>query len=210
MYLLPAGQAPRSATKWGALGHWRRNNRGSKGLGEIITSPDGTVIQNTDTGTMIDTSTGTIYDASGNPIGGHNVASPIPTTLIPGGTTLTPPAQPGVNPSIDVAYKNLLTTQQPSQSPLDYVSPQAAIAAGLPPQTVYNAWSTALAKFPSQQAALQAGIPAGVVTQLWAQSRSAVPATSTGTLFGVPTNTLLIGAAVLFGLPMLMGHRGRR
>lgn len=58
----------------------------------------------------------------------------------------------------------------PSNSPLDYTSPQAAIAAGLPPAQVMAAWSAALARYPSPQAAIAAGIPAGVVNQLWQQS----------------------------------------
>lgn len=59
---------------------------------------------------------------------------------------------------------------RPSTNPLDYTSPQAAIAAGLDPPTVYTKWMAALAKFPSPQAAISAGVPAGVVNQLWQQS----------------------------------------
>lgn len=59
---------------------------------------------------------------------------------------------------------------RPSTNPLDYTSPQAAIAAGLDPPTVYGKWTAALAKFPSPQAAISAGVPAGVVNQLWQQS----------------------------------------
>lgn len=58
----------------------------------------------------------------------------------------------------------------PSKSPLDYTSPQAAIAAGLPATQVMATWSAALARFPSPQAAISAGVPAGVVNQLWQQS----------------------------------------
>jgi hypothetical protein len=57
-----------------------------------------------------------------------------------------------------------------SSSPLDYTSPQAAIIAGLDPNTVVAAWTKALARFPSPQAAISAGVPAGVVNQLWQQS----------------------------------------
>lgn len=141
---------------------------------------------------------------------------PVDTTMISAPTTLQPstpflpstPQQPGVNPAMQTAYSNLLTTQQRDTNPLDYVSPQAAIAAGLPAQTVYNAWSQALARFPTQQAALNAGIPAGVVTQLWAQSRAAVPAaSSTGTFLGVPITYLLGGGLAIF---VLAGLRGKK
>jgi hypothetical protein len=57
-----------------------------------------------------------------------------------------------------------------SSSALDYTSPQAAIIAGLDPNTVVAAWTKALARFPSPQAAISAGVPAGVVNQLWQQS----------------------------------------
>lgn len=59
---------------------------------------------------------------------------------------------------------------RPSTNPLDYTSPQAAIAAGLDPVTVYSKWTAALARFSSPQAAISAGVPAGVVNQLWQQS----------------------------------------
>lgn len=141
---------------------------------------------------------------------------PVDTTMVvtASGALIPPtalaPSQPGVNPSTQAAYANLLTQQQNSKSPLDYVSPQAAIAAGLNPNTVYAAWSQALARFPTQQAALNAGIPAGVVTQLWAQSRTAAPASTSGTILGIPTTTALaIGGGILL-LPLLLGHRGRR
>jgi|HubBroStandDraft_6_1064221.scaffolds.fasta_scaffold17089_7 hypothetical protein len=79
----------------------------------------------------------------------------------------------------------------PSKSPLDYTSPQAAIAAGLPASQVMAAWSAALARFPSPQAAISAGIPAGVVNQLWQQSNvnaanaSAASAASTAQLSSI-------------------------
>lgn len=122
-----------------------------------------------------------------------------------------PPSQPGVNPSTQAAYKNLLTQQQSSKDPLDYISPQAAIAAGLDAQTVYNAWSKGLQKFPTQNAALQAGVPAGVVTQLWSQSRAALPAVTSWlnqSPLGFPNLWLIAGG---LGIVMLAGgRRGRR
>jgi hypothetical protein len=95
----------------------------------------------------------------------------------------------------------------PSQNPLDYVSPQAAIAAGLNSQTVYNAWSGSLSKFPSPQAAIAAGVPAGVVNQLWQQAHVAPPPASS-TIFGIPTTPLLIAGGALLLLPLL--GKGRR
>ena len=71
-------------------------------------------------------------------------------------------------------YPNLFTTQQVSQNPLDYVSPQSAIAAGLPAGPVSTTWVNALAKFPTQNDALAAGVPPTVVTALWARSRAAM------------------------------------
>lgn len=186
MYLLPAGQSPRTVNKWGlgALG-WQRTQRRShlRGLGQDSPDCPGSVI---------------------DPITGELCANFPPIAA--------PPSQPGVNPAVQAAYQNLLTQQQNSQNPLDYVSPQAAIAAGLPSQAVYNAWSAAMAKFPSQQAALNSGVPAGVVTQLWAQSRAAAPAATSfldAAPLGVPNIYLIGGGLAFFLLPSLMG-RGRR
>jgi hypothetical protein len=212
MYLLPAGQPARGTTKWSGLGafrlrkgldvagmagwpnktkagmsHWRVTKmRALRGLGDDA-----------------------VYDIEGNPIQYDIEGNPLPASATPG---IAPsPSQPGVNPSIQQAYANLLTTQQNSKDPLDYTSPQAAIAAGVPAQTTYNAWSTSIAKFPTQQAALQAGIPAGVVTQLWAQSRSAAPAAApsffSGTTLGLPNTLLLAGGGLLALLGMSRGRR---
>lgn len=136
---------------------------------------------------------------------------PLPpgTTVFDSPNTQTP-QQPGVNPAIAQALTNLQNSAVKSQSPLDYVSPQAAIAAGLPAQTVYNAWSAALAKFPTQQAALAAGIPAGVVTQLWAQSRSATVQAGSffdGSTFGVSNKILLLGGGAVLLLGAMRGRR---
>lgn len=128
-------------------------------------------------------------------------------------TAATTPGMPTLQPASPAltALQNIWTNQTPSGSPLDYVSPQAAIAAGLNPQTVYSTWSSGLARYPTQSAALAAGIPAGVITQLWAASRSAAPAPSTtGTFLGVPTTYLLAGGAALFALTMFSSGKGRR
>lgn len=115
----------------------------------------------------------------------------IPNTLI----------APGNQLSTQQAYQNLLTTQQNSTDPLDYVSPQAAIAAGLPASQVNTSWSTALAKFSTQSAALAAGIAPAVVTQYWAQSRSALPAASS-----TSSSTLLLIAGGVAVLALALRH----
>jgi hypothetical protein len=184
MYLLPAG-APTTHNKWG-LG-WpvaprnRFAQRRSRSLGRI--GDDDTPAEDyfLDTGINL-TPTATTTDTV------------LPDTLVaPASTSALTLNQPNI--SNQQAYQNLLTTQQVDQSPLDYVSPQAAIAAGLPASTVNSAWSSQLATYPTQAAALAAGIAPAVVTALWAQSRSAVPATSTSLLSG---NTLLyLGGGIL-------------
>lgn len=90
------------------------------------------------------------------------------------GTPQIPGAQP-VSPAADQPTRAtlLLTQAQPSNNPLAYVSPQAAIAAGLDAQGTYEAWVQALSQFSTVQDAVNGGIPAGVVTQLWAASRKA-------------------------------------
>lgn len=102
----------------------------------------------------------------------------------------------------------------PSTNPLDYTSPQAAIAANLDPATVYSKWTAALARFPSSQAAIDAGVPAGVVNQLWQQSyqnaANKAAAAPSGTIFGLSPTTLLAAGAGLFALSVLGGGRRRR
>lgn len=134
----------------------------------------------------------------------------LPASAYPTSTELTTSSSilpntliaPGPQISNTQAYQNLLTTQQNSTDPLDYVSPQAAIAAGLPASSVNASWSTALAKFPTQAAALAAGIAPAVVTQYWAQSRSAAPAASS-----LSGNTLLYVAGGIALLAVVMGKR---
>ncbi len=105
-----------------------------------------------------------------------------PTNTTPSLPPCPPPlicsAGQGSGSPADEAYQNLITSAHQSSDPLDYISPQAAIAAGLDANTVYAAWSTALrqqiasGKIKSQQDAIAQGWPAGVVTQLWAQASS--------------------------------------
>jgi hypothetical protein len=103
---------------------------------------------------------------------------------------------------------------KPSTNPLDYTSPQAAIAAGLDPATVYSTWTASLARFPSPQAAIAAGVPAGVVNQLWQQSyqnaANKAAAAPSGTIFGLSPTTLLAAGAGLFAIAALGGGGRRR
>jgi hypothetical protein len=93
-------------------------------------------------------------------------------------------------------------------NPLDYVSPGAAIAAGLDPTTVNAAWTAGLARYPSQAAAIAAGIAPAVVTMFWSASRQ-YAATAPPT--GLSGNTLLIGGGLILAFALLSGgRRGRR
>lgn len=113
------------------------------------------------------------------------------------------------------ALQNLLTSMTPPTDPLSFVSPQAAIASGMDPTVVYNAWAQSMARFPTQNAALAAGVPAGVITQLWGQSRNyvqtAAPPASwwSGSTFGVANGTLAIGGAAALLLFAFTGKKRR-
>jgi hypothetical protein len=185
MYLLPA--SPRTVNKWrmGGLGlapvrlpnlgasttaqSWRRplsgrmSGRRMRGLGDdppgsgycTYLNPDGSAPESIDlfSTTAECGANGGVWTAALNtpsPVGRQNT-NPVTGGASNGGITTVPAATP-------------------SKDPLDYVSPQAAIAAGLPQDAVYAAWTKALARFPSPQAAISAGVPAGVVNQLWQQS----------------------------------------
>jgi hypothetical protein len=164
----------------------------------LITSPDATVVQDIETGFVTDTATGNVYDANGNLVAQGQAAMPTQ----------------GSGSAAAAAYQSVLTSAQNSQNPLDYVSPQAAIAAGLPASTVNAAWAAQMARYPSTTAAIAAGIPAGVVTQLWAQSRTAVAAQPASWLtqapFGIPNSTLLLIGGGFLVLSMLGGSHGYR
>ncbi len=72
------------------------------------------------------------------------------------------------NPPLLTAGPNPATVQSPASSnPLDYVSPQSAVAAGLDPAQVNAAWTKQINQFPSAAAAINAGVPPTVVTELW-------------------------------------------
>jgi hypothetical protein len=104
-----------------------------------------------------------------------------------------PPSPAAQTPTIETQIQ---TGSVPSQNPLDYVSPQAAIAAGLPSGPVMQAWTQALASFPTPTAAVNAGIPAAVVTQLFEPSRAYVqqnPSWFDQKTFGIPNGVWLVG-----------------
>ena len=131
--------------------------------------------------------------------------------------TANTPVSPGslTQGPVPQSLTNLLTGMTPPTDPLSYISPQAAIAAGMDPTTVYNAWAQSMAQFPTQQAALAAGVPAGVVTQLWGQSRSyvqpaAAPSWWTGTTAGISNTTLALGGGVALMLFAFSSGKKRR
>ena len=107
-------------------------------------------------------------------------------------------------------------TAAPSQNPLDYVSPQAAVAAGLDPQTSYTAWTTALAQkiasgqIVSQQDAIQQGFPPGLITQMWSAAVAASPAFVKPaswldqSTFGIKNSVLIAGGIGLGALALLV------
>lgn len=88
------------------------------------------------------------------------------------------------------AISNSATVAGGPKSALNYVSPQAAIAAGLDPTDVTTQWTQALSVFPTADAAIAAGIPAGVVTQLFVASRQFVKKQTP------PVWPLLVAAAI--------------
>ena len=111
-----------------------------------------------------------------------------PIVLSPSNTPSSPASgQP--SGAVQQAYKNALTAQQNSQNPLDYVSPNAAIAAGLDPATV------------------NAGINAGVVNSLWAPSRAYVGTGSSITSW-LAGNIPLVAAGIgIFALASIARSR---
>lgn len=145
-------------------------------------------------------------DASGAlPLDTSNFPGASPSAdLMPFAPTNYPPLPAQINANYTVEPMNL--------DPLNFVSPQAAIAAGADPTKTATAWTKAVASFPTTSAALAAGIPAGVVTQLWAASRSVVvpPGSSwfDGSTFGIKNSYLVAGLA---GIALLAGgKKGRR
>jgi hypothetical protein len=129
-----------------------------------------------------------------------------PIVLSPSNTPSSPASgQP--SGAVQQAYKNALTAQQNSQNPLDYVSPNAAIAAGLDPATVNAAWAKGVARFSTAQDAVNAGINAGVVNSLWAPSRAYVGTGSSITSW-LAGNIPLVAAGIgIFALASIARSR---
>ena len=128
--------------------------------------------------------------------------------------TVAPP--PTGYPPLPAQIKANYTTnaQLMTMDPLNFVSPQAAIAAGVDPQKAFTAWTKAVGSFSSQQAAVAAGIPAGVVTSLWPASRTIVDSfgkqpSLINQLGGWP-KVFVYGAVGLGLLVLLGGGKGRR
>jgi len=100
------------------------------------------------------------------------------------------------------SYTNAATVATPPPGcALCYATPQAAIAAGVNPQTVSQDWGLFVRSYSSPGAAVAAGVPAGAVTQFW----SATP----GATAISPTTLLLIGGGLL-ALVALSGNGGGR
>lgn len=156
----------------------RRRRRGLSGLGDIVT-----------------------YQGTLNPV----LAYP-PDSSPAQAITIAQAGSGGAVPGTAIAAGPLPTAPKgtPSQDPLDYVSPQAAIAAGLNAQTVYAAWATGMKQFPSQQAAIQAGVDPTIVAQLFKAPKPP------GITLGVPTQYLLYAGIGIALLAILGGRRGRR
>ena len=206
MYLLPSSSPAVNNRKWN-LGRMRglrglgdtSVKLGPRGLGAMPAgtweSMGGTLYQDPGSGYLFDTSTNVMYDANGNVVGQNLPASS-------GVQTPQPVSGGATNAGITT-----VVASQPSTSPLDYVSPQAAIAAGLPQDMVYNVWTIALARYPSPQAAISAGVPAGVVNQLWQQAHTLSTQQPSGTL---SSGTLLaIGGGILALLALASAGKGR-
>lgn len=71
------------------------------------------------------------------------------------------------NPVFNAAPSPQLVQPPTSSYPLDYASPQSAIAAGLDQTKVNTAWTAYVNSFPGVQAAINAGLAPGVVTEYW-------------------------------------------
>ena len=93
--------------------------------------------------------------------------------------------------------------QQPSQNPLDYVSPQQAVAQGLNPGKVAGAWSAFLTNFASPQDAIAAGVPAGVVNQYWVASPAPIRPPK-----GAPFWLIVTAGVIAIGAFSMMGRKG--
>ena len=136
-------------------------------------------------------------------------------TVNPGDLITPTGSQVYTNPSMidpNSAQGILVQMQQQAtvdQNPTDYVSPGAAIAAGLDPTSVNAAWSTALSRYPTAQAAIAAGIAPAVVTQYY--TGSGATSAAGFSLPAISSNTLLYGAVGIAAIALLSGgKRGRR
>jgi hypothetical protein len=117
------------------------------------------------------------------------------------------------------AFTALQNSAVNSSSPLDYTSPSAAVAAGVPAATVASQWSTAqgVNSFATPQAAtaaltavMGASAAAAQVARLWAGGPGVYqqPSFFNGSTAGIP-NVLLLGGLALV-LVISSGGGGRR
>jgi hypothetical protein len=191
---LPNLGASSTAQGWRQLGRMRGLGRLGDAGNCVYYAADGVTVESIDNNTDV-------VECAGN--GGQWNGGPILNTPSPVGTQ-------NPSPVAGSASNGRITTPPagtPSSSPLDYTSPQAAIAAGLPAASVMATWSAALARFPSPQAAISAGVPAGVVNQLWQQSQvNAVNAASVSAASSANLASMLPWAAG--GLLLFAALRG--
>lgn len=139
-----------------------------------------------------------------------------PTESIATGNMLVDPTTLGPTPS--QAFSVLQENLTPSSSAADYVSPQAAISAGLPASTVNATWATSqgVNSFSSPQAAtaaltasMGAAQAAATVAKLWSGGGQAAPVSAgflNSSTAGIP-NTVLIGGGLLVLLLGMMGGK---
>jgi hypothetical protein len=219
MYLLPA--APRTSNKWGMgrIGYtsssdqaWRMRGLGRMGLQPVRLPNLGRLGQSTGAECLYYADDGVTVEFV-DPESNQTECGSTGGRWIGPAAIGTPSPMPAQNPSpvYGGASNAAITTVnagKPSSSPLDYISPQAAIAAGLDAQTVYNAWSAALSRFPSPQAAIAAGVPAGIVNQLWQPAHVTAMDKASSIFSGISGTTVaLVGGGVL--LLSLIGKRRR-
>ena len=131
----------------------------------------------------------------------------------------------GVDAANNAAYAALQSSITPDSNPTDFVSPSAALAAGVPAASVNAAWATAqgVNSFPSQQAAISAltasmgaAAAASTVAKLWTGGGQTLPSSGTPWLSqssivaGMPNSSVLMwGVVGLVGFSLLSGKKRR-
>lgn len=131
----------------------------------------------------------------------------------------------GVDAANNAAYAALQSTITPDANPTDYVSPSAALAAGVPAATVNAAWATpqGVNSFPTAAAAtsaltasLGAAGAAATVAKLWTGGGQTLPTSGASWLSqssivaGMANSSVLLwGVVGLVGFSLLSGKKRR-